>query len=40
MEFDFDPDKDAKNMKKHQLSLGEFAGFDADPVVVEDDRRD
>ena len=40
MEFEFDPDKDARNKEKHQLSLGDFAGFDADPVVVEDDRSD
>lgn len=40
MEFEFDPDKDARNLEKHQLSLGDFTGFDAGPVVVADDRRD
>ena len=40
MEFEFDPDKDARNKEKHQLSLADFSGFDADPLVIEDDRRD
>ena len=39
-EVEFDPEKDAKNEEKHRLSLGDFAGFDSDPVVVEDDRQD
>jgi hypothetical protein len=40
MAFEFDEDKDARNKEKHRLSLGDFPGFDTDPVVVEDDRRD
>jgi uncharacterized protein len=40
MEFEFDPEKDARNQAKHGLSLADFSGFDADPVVVADDRRD
>lgn len=40
MEFEFDPEKDTRNKEKHRLSLGDFAGFDADPVVIADDRRD
>lgn len=34
----FDPAKDAENQAKHGLSLADFAGFDADPLVLVDDR--
>lgn len=40
MSFDYDPDKDAINRAKHGLGLGEFIGFDSDPVLVPDDRFD
>lgn len=40
MRIEFDPDKDAQNLEKHGLSLSEFEGFDSEPVVVPDDRRD
>lgn len=40
MEISFDPAKDAANIAKHGLSFADFQGFDADPVVVEDDRFD
>ena len=30
MPFEFDPAKDAANIAKHGLSLGEFDGFDAE----------
>lgn len=40
MSFDYDPDKDAINRDKHGLGLGEFIGFDSDPVLVLDDRFD
>jgi uncharacterized DUF497 family protein len=40
MPFGFDPAKDAANVAKHGLSLGEFEGFDAEPVVMVDDRFD
>ena len=40
MPFEFDPAKDAANIAKHGLSLGEFEGFDAEPVVRVDDRFD
>ena len=40
MELEFDPDKDARNKEKHKLALSEFAGFDEEPVVIADERRD
>lgn len=40
MDIEFDPAKDAINIDKHGLSLAEFAGFDAEPVIVADDRHD
>lgn len=40
MEIDFDPAKDAENLAKHGLSLGTFAGFDAEAAVSIDDRYD
>ena len=36
----FDPDKNAINIAKHGLSLADFAGFDAEPLVIEDTRFD
>lgn len=38
--IEFDPEKDAANRAKHGLSLGEFEGFDREPVVLVDDRLD
>jgi uncharacterized DUF497 family protein len=40
MPFEFDPRKDDLNRQRHDLSLGDFAGFDEDPIVVADQRRD
>ncbi len=40
MGIEFDPAKDATNIAKRGLSLADFAGFDADPVVIVDDRFD
>lgn len=40
METTFDPAKDAANIVKHGLSLADFAGFDADPITLVDDRFD
>lgn len=40
MEIEFDPAKDAANIAKHGVSLADFAGFDAAPVVIVDDRFD
>ncbi len=40
MEIDFDPEKDAANLTKHGLSLGDFDGFDDDPIILVDDRFD
>jgi uncharacterized DUF497 family protein len=40
MPFEFDPGKDAANIAKHGLSLGDFDGFDAEPVISVDDRLD
>lgn len=34
----FDPAKDAINVARHGLSLADFAGFDADPIMKVDDR--
>ncbi|MCC6919546.1 MAG: BrnT family toxin [Alphaproteobacteria bacterium] len=38
MRIAFDPAKNAANIAKHGLALGDFAGFDAEPVVRIDDR--
>ncbi len=38
MLIEYDPDKDAVNVAKHGLSLGDFGGFDNDPVITVDDR--
>lgn len=40
MKIEFDPAKDAINQVKHGLSLADFAGFDADPIVMADGRID
>ncbi len=40
MDIDFDPAKDALNIAKHGVSLGSFAGFDDEPLVIVDDRFD
>lgn len=40
MDIEFDPAKDAANIAKHGVSLADFTGFDAAPIVVEDDRFD
>lgn len=40
MDITFDPAKDASNIAKHGLSLADFAGFDADPAVITDERFD
>ncbi len=40
MAISFDPEKDAANFAKHGLSLADFAGFDAEPVVIADARFD
>jgi uncharacterized DUF497 family protein len=40
MEITFDPVKNAINHDKHGLSLGDFRGFDEEPVTVVDDRFD
>jgi uncharacterized DUF497 family protein len=40
MEITFDPAKNEANIAKHGLSFADFAGFDADPAIVVDDRYD
>lgn len=40
VEIEFDPAKDHQNQRRHGLWLAEFPGFDAEPVVVSDNRRD
>ena len=40
MDYEFDPAKDAANFERHGLRLSEFAGFEAEPAVVEDRRKD
>jgi len=40
MEIVFDPAKDEANVAKHGLSFADFAGFDTDPLVIEDSRVD
>jgi len=37
--YEWDPAKDALNREKHGLSFADFIGFDAEPMVVEDERR-
>ena len=36
----FDPAKDEENIAKHGLSFVNFVGFDAEPLVLVDDRVD
>ena len=36
----FDPEKDARNVARHGLSLADFSGFDEEATVQVDDRRD
>lgn len=38
--FEFDPDKNDANRRKHGIGLDEFRGFDSDPDVIQDVRRD
>ncbi len=38
MDISFDPAKDAANVAKHGLSFADFTGFDAEPVIVADNR--
>ena len=38
VEIEFDPEKDVVNQAKHGLSLADFAGFDAEPIVKADGR--
>ncbi len=40
MRVEFDSDKDAANIAKHGLSLGDFQGFDKQATVVADTRTD
>lgn len=40
MDIEFDPAKAADNFVKHGVSLADFAGFDAMPVTIADDRND
>lgn len=40
MDIEFDSAKDQENKAKHGLALADFDGFDDDPLVVVDDRRD
>jgi uncharacterized protein len=40
METSFDTAKNGANLAKHGLSLADFAGFDAEPTVLADDRFD
>lgn len=40
MDYEFDPAKDERNRRRHGLGLADFAGFDAEPLIVEDDRFD
>lgn len=40
MKTTFDPNKNIANKIKHGVSLSDFQGFDAEPVVLIDDRFD
>jgi uncharacterized DUF497 family protein len=40
MAFEYDPEKDRINRERHGIGLSAFAGFDEDPIVKIDDRRD
>lgn len=39
-EIELDSAKNEANLAKHSLALEEFDGFDAEPVMLLDDRRD
>jgi uncharacterized DUF497 family protein len=38
VDYDFDPAKDEANFEAHGLRLSDFAGFDTEVAVVEDER--
>lgn len=40
VEFEFDEQKNDENIGKHGISLASFSGFDSEPLVLVDDRRD
>lgn len=40
MDYEFDSQKNEINKARHGLGLDDFAGFDAEPVVVVDGRRE
>lgn len=40
MPIQFDPAKDEQNREKHGIGLGDFAGFDAGPIIKRDERQD
>lgn len=40
MKIEFDPDKNVINIAKHGLALADFRGFDAEMIVMVDDRRE
>jgi uncharacterized DUF497 family protein len=40
VKIEFDPAKNAINIRKHGVALADFCGFDAEMIVKVDDRRD
>ncbi|MBA3904807.1 MAG: BrnT family toxin [Rhodocyclaceae bacterium] len=40
MAIEFDPAKDVSNVAKHGMSLVDFQGFDDDPLIIVDARKD
>lgn len=40
MEIEFDSDKNEANIDKHGLDFCDFEGFDEEPVVITDTRKD
>ena len=40
MGIEYDPAKDADNVAKHGVSFAQYAGFDAEPLIIVDDRAD
>ncbi len=40
MDVEFDPEKSIRTRMQHRLGLSDFTGFDDEPVVVVDERRD
>lgn len=40
MAIEFDEGKDTQNIERHGLSFVNFTGFDSEPLVLVDDRRD